>query len=76
MPPKSSAEVASLALTPDCVSPPALSFSGGAHADQAGEQRGPMRRRLPQGASMFIAEPSDGQEAARWRGGDGAGSPR
>ncbi len=32
MPPKSSADVASLAFTPDCVCSPSLFFSGGAQA--------------------------------------------
>ena len=40
MPPKSSADVASQAFTPDSVCSPSFFFSGGAHADESGDEDG------------------------------------
>jgi hypothetical protein len=67
MPPKSWAEVASAALTPDSVCSPALSFSGGAHATAARTRADAAKEVTSRG--LFIAEPSDGQEAVQWRSG-------
>ena len=73
MPPKSSADVASRAFTPDSVCSSALSFCGGAQPIR------PVNKRTDAAAAAirredFIAEPSDGQEAAQWREGDGTAS--
>ena len=75
MPPKSSADFASQAFTPDCVCSPSLFFSGGAHARESGDEEGaaavtPTRR------DFFMGEPSDGQADQWWRGDDGGESSR
>ena len=76
MPPKSAAEVASAAFTPESVASPALSFSGGAHADSAVAKKIEPRAEAARSRDFFIAEPSDEQEAVQWRSGYGAESPR
>src|SRR5258705_13178377 len=74
IPPKAAAEVASLTLTPEDVSPPVLSFWGGAHASRPAMTSADAAETA--NTDLFIAKPSDGREAARWRRGYGAGSPR
>src|SRR6478736_7967338 len=73
IPPKSAAEVASLAFTPDSVLV-LLSFSGGAHATN------PMTTKTDVAAArsldVDIAEPSDGQEGPQASGSDGRRLPR
>jgi hypothetical protein len=64
-PPKSAAEVASLALTPEEVFSPWSFDSGGAHAT-----RPPATTRtkaLAASRIFFIGEPSYGRDARRWR---------
>ncbi|GAB3222045.1 hypothetical protein GCM10027535_21540 [Mycolicibacterium hippocampi] len=79
MPPKSCAEVASPAFTPDAVSAPELSLSGGAQptAPETSTADAATARALvvtPDSncaviREKFIAEPSDEQETAQWLGG-------
>jgi hypothetical protein len=75
MPPKSAADFASPALAPDCVCSPVFSFSGGAHATRPASRRTDAAQDAIN-REDFIGEPSDGQEAARWRSGVGAESSR
>src|SRR5690242_18497318 len=67
LPPKSATEVASPAFTPDSVSAPPESFSGGAHEVSAPVRTSNAALAAAVSRRVFIAEPSYERAARRWR---------